>query len=77
LAYDEAITKPHLRQDRRPPTLFLDLLKTDNLQYRELGGNYTYPLETPQGELLLFYRLGGAGGNSPLAVSRSGDRGTT
>jgi hypothetical protein len=55
----------------------LDLLKTDNLQYRELGGNYTYPLETPQGELLLFYRLGGAGGNSPLAVSRSGDRGTT
>lgn len=38
---------------------------------------YTYPLETPEGELLLFYRLGGAGGNSPLAVSRSGDRGTT
>ena len=27
--------------------------------------------------MLLFYRLGGAGGNSPLAVSRSGDRGTT
>ncbi len=38
---------------------------------------YTYPLETPQGELLLFYRLGGAGGNSPLVVSRSTDRGTT
>lgn len=38
---------------------------------------YTYPLETLQGELLLFYRLGGAGGNSPLVVSRSSDRGTT
>ncbi len=38
---------------------------------------YTYPLETPDGDLLLFYRLGSAGGNSPLAVSRSGDRGAT
>ena len=38
---------------------------------------YPYPVETPQGDLLLFYRLGGAGGNSPLAVSRSADRGTT
>ncbi len=38
---------------------------------------YPYPIETPQSDLLLFYRLGGAGGNSPLAVSRSTDRGTT
>ena len=38
---------------------------------------YTYPLETPQGELLLFYRLGGAAGNSPLVVSRSTDGSTT
>lgn len=38
---------------------------------------YTYPMETPDGEMLLFYRLGGAGGNSPLAVSRSTDRGET
>ena len=37
---------------------------------------YTYPLETLQGELLLFYRLGGAAGNSPLVVSRSADGGT-
>lgn len=38
---------------------------------------YPYPIETSEGDLLLFYRLGGAGGNSPLAVSRSADRGTT
>ena len=38
---------------------------------------YTYPIETPQGDLLLFYRLGGAGGNSPLVVSRSADSGVT
>jgi len=38
---------------------------------------YTFPLETPEGELLLFYRLGSAAGNSPLAVSRSGDRGSS
>ncbi len=38
---------------------------------------YTYPVETPQGDLLLFYRLGGAGGNSPLVVSRSSDRSAT
>ena len=38
---------------------------------------YTYPVETPDGDLLLFYRLGSAGGNSPLAVSRTGDRGST
>ncbi len=38
---------------------------------------YTYPMETPDGEMLLFYRLGGAVGNSPLAVSRSTDRGET
>lgn len=38
---------------------------------------YTYPLETPDGDLLLFYRLGSAGGNSPLAVSRSSDGGIT
>jgi len=38
---------------------------------------YTYPLQTPDGDLLLFYRLGGAGGNSPLAVSRSRDGGST
>lgn len=38
---------------------------------------YTYPVECPEGGLLLFYRLGGAGGNSPLAVSRSDDRGRT
>ena len=42
---------------------------------RDKSLTYTYPLETPQGELLLFYRLGGAGGNSPLAVSRSNDGG--
>ena len=38
---------------------------------------YPYPIETPEGDLLLFYRLGSAAGNSPLAVSRSPDRGTT
>jgi hypothetical protein len=42
------------------PLLFLDLLKTDNLQYRELGGIYGYrPTETPapyptQGDLALW-----------------------
>ena len=44
---------------------------------REKSLTYTYPIETPNGDLLLFYRYGGAGGNSPLAVSRSTDRGST
>jgi hypothetical protein len=39
--------------------------------------SYTYPVETPDGELLLFYRMGPATGNSPLVVSRSGDLGAT
>ena len=38
---------------------------------------YTYPMEIPGGDLLLFYRLGSAAGNSPLVVSRSSDRGST
>lgn len=38
---------------------------------------YTYPMEIPGGDLLLFYRLGSSVGNSPLVVCRSSDRGST
>jgi len=46
---------------------------------REIGtkATYTYAVETNSGELLLFYRYGGAGRRSPLRVHHSTDGGGT
>ena len=44
---------------------------------KRIGTQATYPyvVQTNNGDLLLFYRHGGAGGNSPLVVQRSTDGG--
>ncbi len=46
---------------------------------REIGSRatYTYAIETASGELLLFYRFGGAGRRSPLKVHHGTDGGKT